>query len=98
MQEFQELTEQLAAGLKLIAKASEIQYQYNKRKLVYQLDKVKLYHYQPLQKKPHAIPVLVVFATVNRMKFWIYFQNIHLSEACLMPAWMCICWIGVIRP
>lgn len=58
--------ENIAKGLLTVAKISEIQYQYNFRKLVYQHDKVKLYHYQPKVKNLHSTPLLVVFATVNR--------------------------------
>ena len=43
-----------------------MQYEYNLRELVYQREKVKLYHYHPRKKNPHAVPLLVVFATVNR--------------------------------
>lgn len=49
-----------------VTQIGTIQYQYNIRTLVYQHDKVKLYHYQSRVKKPHTVPMLVVFATVNR--------------------------------
>lgn len=49
-----------------VARISTIQYEYNERTLVYQHDKVKLYHYKPKVKNPHTMPLLVVFATVNR--------------------------------
>ncbi|OGT59483.1 MAG: hypothetical protein A3F14_02965 [Gammaproteobacteria bacterium RIFCSPHIGHO2_12_FULL_43_28] len=53
-------------SLSALTKLSEIQYEYNLRKLVYQHDKIKLYHYQPKTKNSHSLPVLVAFATVNR--------------------------------
>jgi len=53
-------------GCMEIARISTIQYHYNPRTLVYQHDKVKLYHYKSKVKKTHTIPLLVVFATVNR--------------------------------
>jgi len=56
----------ITQGLVEIARIPEIQYQYNPRDLVFQRDKVKLYHYHPKVKKPISIPLLVVFATVNR--------------------------------
>ena len=34
--------------------------------VVYQQDKIKLYHYTPLKKNTHAIPLLITFALVNR--------------------------------
>lgn len=36
------------------------------KKLVFQKDKVKLYHYVPLQEHTHKIPLLIVFALINR--------------------------------
>lgn len=43
-----------------------IQYHYNSRVLVYQQDKIKLYHYRAQTEHVSDTPVLVVFATVNR--------------------------------
>lgn len=60
------MLEQLAQGFAVFEKAASLQYQYNARDLVYQHNKIKLYHYQPKAKKLNATPVLVVFATVNR--------------------------------
>lgn len=57
---------QCVAGALALQQVPLIQYQYNERKLVYALDKVKLYHYKPHLPNPLATPVLVVFATVNR--------------------------------
>ena len=36
------------------------------REAVYQEDKLTLYRYQPRVEKPHPIPVLIVYALVNR--------------------------------
>ena len=33
---------------------------------VYREDKVRLYHYKPLVAEPHGVPVLIVYALVNR--------------------------------
>ena len=49
-----------------IKKQFDMPYEYGKRECVFTLDKIKLYHYQPLIKKNHSTPLLVVFATVNR--------------------------------
>src|SRR5580693_1912983 len=57
--------ENIADGFVNLARILEIKYQYNKRSLVYQHDKVKLYHYHA-KKKSRLPPLLVVFATVNR--------------------------------
>lgn len=53
-------------GLASLQCLSSRQYHYNARQKVYQRDKLVLYHYEPLVKKPHTIPLLLVFATVNR--------------------------------
>lgn len=58
--------EKIGQGCLEITRISEIQYQYNSRTLVYQHDKVKLYHYHSKVKKAKSTPLLVVFATVNR--------------------------------
>lgn len=57
---------QIRQGYETLKSSKDLQYQYNPRKQVYQLGKVKLYHYEPKVKNPLATPLLVVFATVNR--------------------------------
>ena len=66
LQESVQYTQQLMLGLAMLQRIPGLSYQYNLRKLVFQIDKIKLYHYQPQTKKPNATPLLVVFATVNR--------------------------------
>lgn len=34
--------------------------------LVYQIDKMKLYHYKPMVKNPNPVPVLIVYALMNK--------------------------------
>lgn len=58
--------EELNRGLTTLSRIAVIEYQYNPRELVFQYDKVKLYHYRAKTEKQNKIPVLVVFATVNR--------------------------------
>ncbi|KUG05347.1 polyhydroxyalkanoic acid synthase [hydrocarbon metagenome] len=36
------------------------------KELIYQEDKMQLFHYQPLAKKTHKIPTLIIYALVNR--------------------------------
>lgn len=55
-----------AKGVLELGRIQGMAYEYNPRKKVYACGKLILYHYQPRIKKPHAVPVLVVFATVNR--------------------------------
>lgn len=56
----------LNQGFEILTHVKERQYRYNDRQLVYQHDKVKLYHYSPKTEKTISPPLLVVFATVNR--------------------------------
>lgn len=57
---------QLTESSEVIKSLSAISYQYNSRELIDHRHHVKLYHYQPKVEVPSAIPLLVVFATVNR--------------------------------
>lgn len=58
--------EQVMQGFAALTNIHHISYQYNSRQLVYQHDKVKLYHYHAKNKKIDSTPLLVVFSTVNR--------------------------------
>lgn len=66
MQNSLDFINQLAKGFAEIKRIPDIQYQYNPRELVYEYDKLKLYHYRSKSKKQTSTPLLVVFATVNR--------------------------------
>lgn len=66
MQENANFMEHIMRGSMALMKIAAIAYEYNQRELVFQHDKVKLYHYRATVKKNHTTPVLVVFATVNR--------------------------------
>lgn len=61
-----EFMQKIAQGMAEVARIREINYEYNPRELVFQNDKVKLYHYRSKSNNPNPIPLLVVFATVNR--------------------------------
>lgn len=45
---------------------SQVQYGATPKEAVYQEDNIVLYHYQPVVKKPYKIPLLIVYALVNR--------------------------------
>ena len=45
---------------------SQVQYGATPKEAVYQEDNIVLYHYKPVVKKPHKIPLLIVYALVNR--------------------------------
>lgn len=36
------------------------------KELVFQMDKMKLFHYKPMVKKPDSVPVLIVYALMNK--------------------------------
>jgi polyhydroxyalkanoate synthase len=60
--------EKLNQGGIPIVQSLEMHYQYNARELIFQYKKVKLYHYQAKVELNlnHSVPLLIVFATVNR--------------------------------
>lgn len=45
------------------------------RDLVFQMDKMKLYHYKPMVKSPNSIPVLIVYALMNKQYIMDIQQN-----------------------
>lgn len=53
-------------GIVVLKGFSNLTYQYNPRTLIYQHQKIKLYHYHSKQRSTGAIPLLIVFATINR--------------------------------
>lgn len=61
-----EFIRHIATGYAKLQQVRAIAYRYNPRILVYQKDKIKLYHYRAKSKKISDTPLLVVFATVNR--------------------------------
>jgi polyhydroxyalkanoate synthase len=56
----------LAQGLKTLASIDEIDVGVSPKEAVYQEDKVVLYHFLPQVEKPNPVPVLIVYALVNR--------------------------------
>lgn len=75
IQEHLAFIDHLSQAYAAIHRIPYLTYQYNKRKLVFQTEKVKLFHYQSKSKKPHGAPLLVVFATVNRPEILDLFPN-----------------------
>lgn len=67
-QEIQSFKDKLMSGLSALQQANNIDLEggFCKKDAVYQEDKLKLYHYRPLSKKQHSVPLLVVYALVNR--------------------------------
>ncbi|HZJ02078.1 MAG TPA: class III poly(R)-hydroxyalkanoic acid synthase subunit PhaC [Thermoleophilia bacterium] len=61
-----DFNQKLLAGVQSIADVEEIDVAPTPREVVYQEDKTVLYHYPPKVENPHAIPILIVYALVNR--------------------------------
>lgn len=75
MQDYFTFLDQMEQGLAAMQRIAAMEYEYNARQLVYEYDKVRLFHYSPQVKQPNAVPVLVVFATVNRPEILDLFPN-----------------------
>jgi polyhydroxyalkanoate synthase len=53
-------------GISLLLESSEISIATTPAELVYKEDNMTLMHYIPAVKKPHPVPILIVYALVNR--------------------------------
>jgi polyhydroxyalkanoate synthase len=58
--------EKLIKGMELFRKLDYDEINKTPRDLVLQIDKLKLYHYKSIVKNPHPIPVLIVYALMNK--------------------------------
>ena len=56
----------LAGGFDTLADIGELEEGVSARDSVYQEDKMTLYHYRPRTEKQNPIPLLIVYALVNR--------------------------------
>jgi polyhydroxyalkanoate synthase len=66
MKHLGELNSKLMKGAELLTDISEVDVGTAPKQLVYEEDKLKLYHYKPTKEKACGVPVLVVYALVNR--------------------------------
>lgn len=64
--ELNEYYKHLAGGMKVLSELGPISEGISAKEAAYEEDKVVLYHYTPRVEKPHGIPVLVIYALVNR--------------------------------
>ncbi|WP_407809804.1 class III poly(R)-hydroxyalkanoic acid synthase subunit PhaC [Spirulina subsalsa] len=66
--EYTELTQKLVKGIENLSRLREedIEIGASPKDVVYQEDKITLYRFKPVVKKPLAVPVLIVYALVNR--------------------------------
>jgi polyhydroxyalkanoate synthase len=67
--EFEELVENNRKAMRmfdLLLKAPEISVGMTPSEVVYTQDDMRLLHYTPVVKSPYPVPVLIVYALVNR--------------------------------
>lgn len=60
------ISKKLLSGFVNMMDIQEVQSSTTPKELLYEEDKMKVYHYLPVVKKPHPIPVLISYAFVNR--------------------------------
>ncbi len=66
IQEISDFNGKLAKGLNTLGKIGELEDGISPRDVVYEEDKMTLYHYRPRVEKQNPIPVLIIYALVNR--------------------------------
>ncbi len=66
LKEFQDLSNKLDEGLKNLTGLGEISVGSSEYDVIYSEGKLTLHHYTPLVKNPNKIPLLIVYALVNR--------------------------------
>ena len=66
LQEAVHMTSKLMTGFQNMLSIEDVEIATTPKELVYSEDKLQLYHCKPTVAKPHSIPVLVVYALVNR--------------------------------
>jgi polyhydroxyalkanoate synthase len=66
MQEVMEFNQRIAGGLTTLGKVGDVEVGTTPREEVFAVDKLRLYRYRPRVEKPASVPVLIVYALVNR--------------------------------
>ena len=66
VKELVDFNKKLLKGIDSIADVKEIDVAHTPKEEVHRIDKLVLYHYTPEVKRPFKIPVLIVYALVNR--------------------------------
>ena len=66
MGEVVETNRKLVKGMEMLMNISDLDTGTTPRDLVYQEDRMRLFHYRPLVDKPSAVPLLITYALVNR--------------------------------
>jgi len=65
-EELQAFSARMAQGARILGEIGEIETGVSPREPVHQEDKLTLYRYQPRVAEPHPVPLLIVYALVNR--------------------------------
>jgi len=58
--------EKMVKGMEVFANLDLSEVNATPKDCVFQLDKMQLFHYKPMVKKPNSIPVLIVYALMNK--------------------------------
>ncbi|MBF0195440.1 MAG: class III poly(R)-hydroxyalkanoic acid synthase subunit PhaC [Magnetococcales bacterium] len=66
VEELSNFNKKIVSGMKTMSEVGDISEGVSARTKVYTDDKLTLYHYSPLKKDVHRVPVLIVYALVNR--------------------------------
>jgi polyhydroxyalkanoate synthase len=66
LQEISDFNSKLVQGVQTLSDIGDVEVGFSKKTLVYQEDKMGLYHFAPRAKKINPIPILIVYALVNR--------------------------------
>lgn len=68
MEEMVDLNKKMLKGVDMMTSLEEedLEVEPTPKELIYQEDKMKLYHYKPEKKDVNAVPTLIVYALVNR--------------------------------
>lgn len=66
LQELLEYTKKLASGVNTLARLEKIEVGTSAKDAIYQEDKLTLYRYRSLVGQAHPVPLLIVYALVNR--------------------------------
>ncbi len=69
------MNKKMLQGVNSLLSIEEVDVGLTPKELVYEEDKVKLYHYKPLAKKVSPVPTLIVYALVNRQYMMDLQQN-----------------------
>lgn len=82
-EEIMETNKKLLKGASVMLSIDDIEVAVTPKELVYEEDKMKLYHYEPLVKNVSETPTLVVYALVNRQ----YMMDIQ-QEKSVIRRWL----------